>query len=374
MRPSDKGPKPTTPLHEASTTATSSPVGRQRQAVYRSPPPLPRLDTASPSISRCISQSPPPHLGLRTNATPVSRSPDRQKRSTVYATTREFYPTPLTVTDRLRYAAMYEGRQPQSDRSAAYPTPPPPHTQYGKSQVHSYYDAYDPYAIAPPPSHAYPTSVHRPSGYAHHPDPAYAVLRPRLQIHPYAAPPPHVDARYHTAAAGPAPQMLAVGVNRSYASPASAISPEGFKAPRKRADDTQLAILNDVFERTAYPSTEEREELARRLGMTSRSVQIWFQNRRRAVKVEQQSAQQRMEADVRGVEGRTRGLQGQPFLSESGGGGKYSVNPVVSPSRSTGHIRSQSMGQLHVPAEMRQHLAPNAAVVKREQPSPERKF
>ena len=41
------------------------------------------------------------------------------------------------------------------------------------------------------------------------------------------------------------------------------------------ADDVQLQILMSVFERTPYPSTEEREALARKLGMTSRSVQIW---------------------------------------------------------------------------------------------------
>lgn len=43
----------------------------------------------------------------------------------------------------------------------------------------------------------------------------------------------------------------------------------------RSADDLQLNVLNEVFERTSYPSTEEREDLARRLGMTSRSVQIW---------------------------------------------------------------------------------------------------
>lgn len=41
------------------------------------------------------------------------------------------------------------------------------------------------------------------------------------------------------------------------------------------ANDVQLAMLSDVFQRTQYPSTEERDELARQLGMTSRSVQIW---------------------------------------------------------------------------------------------------
>lgn len=41
------------------------------------------------------------------------------------------------------------------------------------------------------------------------------------------------------------------------------------------ANDVQLAALNDAFRRTHYPSTKERQELARQLGMTSRSVQIW---------------------------------------------------------------------------------------------------
>lgn len=41
------------------------------------------------------------------------------------------------------------------------------------------------------------------------------------------------------------------------------------------ADPEQLAALVQVFDRTPFPSTEERHALALRLGMTSRSVQIW---------------------------------------------------------------------------------------------------
>ncbi|KAG8965793.1 hypothetical protein FRC03_000164 [Tulasnella sp. 419] len=52
------------------------------------------------------------------------------------------------------------------------------------------------------------------------------------------------------------------------------------KPKRKRADATQLRVLNEVYARTAFPSTEERAELAKRLGMSPRQVQIWFQNRR----------------------------------------------------------------------------------------------
>jgi homeobox protein YOX1/YHP1 len=51
---------------------------------------------------------------------------------------------------------------------------------------------------------------------------------------------------------------------------------------RKRADARQLEALNRMYARTAFPSTEERQQLARNLDMSARSVQIWFQNKRRA--------------------------------------------------------------------------------------------
>lgn len=48
------------------------------------------------------------------------------------------------------------------------------------------------------------------------------------------------------------------------------------KKKRKRADAEQLRVLNEVYARTAFPSTEERQELALKLNMTPRSVQIWY--------------------------------------------------------------------------------------------------
>ncbi|OBZ68006.1 Homeobox protein HD-10 [Grifola frondosa] len=53
---------------------------------------------------------------------------------------------------------------------------------------------------------------------------------------------------------------------------------------RKRADAEQLKVLNETYNRTAFPSTEERVELAKKLGMSARSVQIWFQNKRQAMR------------------------------------------------------------------------------------------
>ncbi len=47
------------------------------------------------------------------------------------------------------------------------------------------------------------------------------------------------------------------------------------KKKRKRADAAQLKILNETYARTAFPSTEERLQLAKTLDMSARSVQIW---------------------------------------------------------------------------------------------------
>lgn len=47
------------------------------------------------------------------------------------------------------------------------------------------------------------------------------------------------------------------------------------KPKRRRADAHQLRVLNEVYARTAFPSTEERIDLGRRLGMSPRQVQIW---------------------------------------------------------------------------------------------------
>lgn len=56
------------------------------------------------------------------------------------------------------------------------------------------------------------------------------------------------------------------------------------KAKRRRANAKQLEVLNRVFDRTFFPSTQMRSELGRQLGMSPRTVQIWFQNRRQAMR------------------------------------------------------------------------------------------
>lgn len=49
---------------------------------------------------------------------------------------------------------------------------------------------------------------------------------------------------------------------------------------RKRTSKTQLKILEKTFETNIKPDAILRNQLSEQLGMTPRSVQVWFQNRR----------------------------------------------------------------------------------------------
>jgi len=56
------------------------------------------------------------------------------------------------------------------------------------------------------------------------------------------------------------------------------------KKKRQRTSPDQLAILEQIFQTDKMPSQQTRIQLADQLGMSSRRVQIWFQNKRAKVK------------------------------------------------------------------------------------------
>lgn len=112
----------------------------------------------------------------------------------------------------------------------------------------------DPPALAPPPLPRSVASVVRTTRGAHaHATSSYAPYTPYTRHHPYAS--------------------TSTGASR-LSDPQSS-EENAVKKKRKRADANQLKVLNEVYDRTPFPSTAEREALAIRLQMTPRSVQIW---------------------------------------------------------------------------------------------------
>ncbi|KAF8807943.1 homeobox-domain-containing protein [Phlegmacium glaucopus] len=53
---------------------------------------------------------------------------------------------------------------------------------------------------------------------------------------------------------------------------------------RHRHSPQQLAALNDLFDKSEHPSLDKRSELAERLGMETKTVNAWFQNKRASSK------------------------------------------------------------------------------------------
>ncbi|KAG2138701.1 uncharacterized protein EDB93DRAFT_713678 [Suillus bovinus] len=56
------------------------------------------------------------------------------------------------------------------------------------------------------------------------------------------------------------------------------------KKPRHRHSPNQLAALNELYEKNEHPSLDDRTELAEKLGMETKTVNAWFQNKRASTK------------------------------------------------------------------------------------------
>ncbi|CAO3703276.1 unnamed protein product [Rhizopus stolonifer] len=76
---------------------------------------------------------------------------------------------------------------------------------------------------------------------------------------------------------------------------------EDIKTKRKRANSKQLQVLNKVFDRTFFPSTQVRAELGRQLNMSPRTVQIWFQNRRQAMRTKERQRLIKIQKDSKSI-------------------------------------------------------------------------
>ncbi|KAK9458053.1 hypothetical protein V1511DRAFT_485342 [Dipodascopsis uninucleata] len=105
--------------------------------------------------------------------------------------------------------------------------------------------------------------------------------------YPAFAPVPMLIYQSHVTGATLGPDGNAYTLNHT--SPGMGVVPPPplhLKPKRRRASQQQVNRLNEVFRDCIFPSTERRLELSRELGMTPRTVQIWFQNRRQGWRAE----------------------------------------------------------------------------------------
>jgi hypothetical protein len=61
---------------------------------------------------------------------------------------------------------------------------------------------------------------------------------------------------------------------------------------RRRLNAHQLYVLDTIFEKTCFPSAELRHQLGQHLGLSPRTIQIWFQNRRQSSKNKAKTVEQ----------------------------------------------------------------------------------
>lgn len=56
---------------------------------------------------------------------------------------------------------------------------------------------------------------------------------------------------------------------------------------RRRTSAMELAVLEEEFSKNLKPNKEQRERISKRVGMTEKAVQIWFQNKRQSHRKQQ---------------------------------------------------------------------------------------
>ncbi|KAI0699253.1 hypothetical protein BC835DRAFT_1405190 [Cytidiella melzeri] len=261
----------------------------------------PRYSTTNPNYPSLTSRISPP-IPYDSRTMPVNTTHQGQ-----------YYPQAGDTTP-----SMIPGAHIRSPSSTGYPA----HYTYGNQpQQASYYPGSDPRAL----TSGIPGMQYDPTGAAIPRRSSLSVDRTvpsRLSQHglPYARAAPVIPSSYDQ----------------------ESISEPAIKKKRKRADAEQLKVLNETYNRTAFPSTEERNDLAKKLGMSARSVQIWFQNKRQAMR---QSTRQASNATAPvASEPFTAGPAPSSAMSTSPPpiqGGPYSLPPA-------GPMGSISMaGQMH---------------------------
>lgn len=175
-------------------------------------------------------------------------------------------------------AQRHAGHQRHNSPSLELSSPSQPGSLRVSSSDLSYHSPFLPASSSRAPTSPYdhPVLPLPPSSYAgvthasrHHHDRHHRNLR--SLVAPYPSPFSHVSGRRTVSP----PNALRSGGTGSVTGKGAGETAGG-KKRRARATPEQLEILNQVYARTPFPSTQERIDLAATLGMTPRSVQIWY--------------------------------------------------------------------------------------------------
>jgi len=96
-------------------------------------------------------------------------------------------------------------------------------------------------------------------------------------------------------------------------SPGQDMSIHGKRANRTRFSDYQVKVLQEFFEKNAYPKDDDLEYLSKLLGLTPRVIVVWFQNARQKARkaYENQPSNEVLMDDVEGRFTRTPSLSYQ---------------------------------------------------------------
>ncbi|KAJ1562841.1 hypothetical protein HK096_001041 [Nowakowskiella sp. JEL0078] len=141
------------------------------------------------------------------------------------------------------------------------------------------------------------------------------------------------------------------------------------KKRRRRTTMDEQEALELYFERNPLPNSATRQELAEKTGMTARAVQVWFQNRRQALKKKQAQADERSKREK--IQKQHTSRKPKPGSSPSSSNTEQSTMPHYTPNpwEAMAHAQAHSMSMMtHYPGYQQQMLflpilAANGAVI-----------
>ncbi|ANZ76272.1 BA75_02361T0 [Komagataella pastoris] len=116
---------------------------------------------------------------------------------------------------------------------------------------------------------------------------------------------------------------------------------------RRRTSPAELFILKEEFSKGSTPNRARRKEISRRVNMTDKAVQVWFQNRRQSMRKHNQAKQEILLDPVipqpisRQLHFTTSPLHSNSYFTDSDNGQVHNSIPNSDQSQSPSHLPPQ---------------------------------